>query len=154
MRIERLMSPNVQYCSPDDTLDRAAQLMWDFDCGSVPVCTGNGAPRVVGMITDRDICMSALFERKPLRDLRVASAMSRSVLVCFPSDRPARVERVMRERQIRRMPVADESQNLLGIVSLADLARAAQQSEAAGITETEIGDTLAAICTPPLPLAE
>lgn len=154
MQIERLMSRNVQYCSPDDTLDRAAQLMWEFDCGSVPVCMGNGSPRVVGMITDRDICMSALFEGKPLCDLRVASAMSRRVLVCLPSDQPARVERVMRERQIRRVPVTDESQNLLGIVSLADLARAAQrQSKAAGITETQIGDTLAVICTPPAPVA-
>ena len=69
MQIEQLMSRNVQYCSPDDSLERVAKLMWDYDCGSVPVCTGNGAPRVVGVITDRDICMSALFEGKPLRDL-------------------------------------------------------------------------------------
>jgi CBS domain-containing protein len=154
MQIERLMSRNVQYCSPDDTLDRAAQLMWEFDCGSLPVCTTNGAPRVVGMITDRDICMSALFEGKPLHDLRVSNAMSRRALSCRPSDQPARVERVMRERQIRRVPVTDESRNLLGIVSLADLARAAQrQSETAGVTETDVGDTLAAICTPPEPIA-
>ena len=154
MQIERLMSRNVRYCSPDDTLDRAAQLMWDVDCGAVPVCIGNGAPRVIGMITDRDICMSALFEGKPLCELRVAGAMSRRVLACLPSDRPARVERVMRERQIRRLPVTDASQNLLGIVSLADLARAAQRpSDAASITKPEeIGDTLAAICRPPAPL--
>ena len=153
MQIEQLMSRNVQYCSPDDSLERVAKLMWDYDCGSVPVCTGNGAPRVVGVITDRDICMSALFEGKPLRDLQVASAMSRSVLACRPSDLPARVEHVMRERQIRRVPVTDESQNLLGIVSLADLARASRQSGTTGITETEVGDTLAAICTPPVPVA-
>jgi CBS-domain-containing membrane protein len=154
MEIQQLMSRNVQYCSPDDTLGRAAQLMWDHDCGSLPVCTTNGAPRIVGMITDRDICMSALFEGKPLHELRVSTAMSRRVLACQPSDQPAGVERVMRERQVRRVPVTDSSQNLLGIVSLADLARASQRhSETTGITETEVGDTLAAICTPPAPVA-
>jgi CBS domain-containing protein len=150
MRVQELMCRNVQYCSPDDRLDRVAQLMWDCDCGSVPVCAGDGAPRVVGMITDRDICMSALFEGKPLRDLDVSTAMSRQLLACRPSDQPARVEEVMRQRQIRRVPVTDESRKLLGIVSLADLARAARsQSDAPGITETEVGDTLAEICAPP-----
>src|SRR5690606_14453266 len=66
LRIDTLMSHDVRHCRPDDSLDWAAQLMWEYDCGCVPVCTGNGAPRVVGMLTDRDICMAALFSGKPL----------------------------------------------------------------------------------------
>jgi CBS-domain-containing membrane protein len=99
-------------------------------------------PHVVGMITDRDICMSALFSGKPLADLRVADAMSRSVRTCRPSDRPAEVERVMREQQIRRVPVTTRTGELLGIVSLADFAIDAGRRGAVG----PVGGTLAAIC--------
>jgi CBS domain-containing protein len=145
--IEQLMSRNVRCCGADETLDEAARLMWDNDCGCVPVCSSNGTPRVIGMITDRDICMAALFGGKPLAELRVADAMSRSVHVCRPSDSPAAVERLMRERRVRRIPVADASGRLLGIVSLADLARAGRRSSA-DVTETDVGATLAAICEP------
>jgi CBS domain-containing protein len=145
-RIEQLMSHDVQCCGPDDTLDEAARLMWDNDCGCVPVCSSDGTPRVVGMITDRDICMSALFGGKPLSELRVADAMSREVHLCRPNDSPAEVERLMRERQVRRVPVADASGRLLGVVSLADLARTGRDS--ADVTEKDVGATLAAICEP------
>jgi CBS-domain-containing membrane protein len=148
VRIEHLMSRDVQVCGPDDNLEEAARLMWNNDCGCVPVCSDNGSPQVVGMITDRDICMSALFGGKPLSELRVADAMSREVYVCRPNDSATAIEQIMRDRQIRRVPVADASGRLVGIVSLADLARTGRRS-AADITETEVGETLAAICEPP-----
>jgi CBS domain-containing protein len=146
MRIDQVMSRGVHYCSPDDTLDTAAGLMWQHDCGCVPVCSGNGTPQVIGMITDRDICMSAFFQAKPLHELRVADAMSREVYICRPGDRPAEVERTMRSRQIRRVPVTDREGRLVGIVSLADLAR--DGGQAAETPASEIGATLAAICEP------
>jgi CBS domain-containing protein len=152
MRIEQLMSRDVRHCGPEDTLDRAARLMWDHDCGCVPVCTGDASNRVVGMITDRDICMAALFQGKPLNGLRVADAMSSEICACSPVELPEQVERKMRDRQIRRVPVVDDDGRLVGIVSLADLARAAKPGASApakGISETEITGTLAAICEPP-----
>jgi CBS domain-containing protein len=143
------MSHDVGYCRPDDTLDRAARLMWDRDCGCVPVCTGNGAARVVGMLTDRDICMAALFTGKPLGELRAYEAMSRDVRACMPRDRAAHVERAMRERQVRRVPVVDDEGSLIGIVSLADIARASgAPRNAPGVSDAEIAGTLAAICRP------
>jgi CBS domain-containing protein len=152
MRIDQLMSRQVQYCTPEETLDRAAYLMWSNDCGSVPVCAGsNGSNRVVGMLTDRDICMAALFQGKPLRELRAGDTMSRELCSCRPSDSPADVERLMRKQQIRRVPVTDSDGSLVGIVSLADLAREANDNGSPGkrgISESEIGDTLAAICEP------
>lgn len=149
MRIDAVMSRDVGHCRPDDTLDQAARLMWDRDCGCVPVCTGNGAARVVGMLTDRDICMAALFTGKPLGELRVYEAMSRDVRGCGPRDRATQVERAMRERQIRRVPVVDEEGGLIGIVSLADIARASgAPREAAAVSDAEIAGTLAAICRP------
>lgn len=152
MTIEPLMSRQVHHCRPDQTLDYAAAQMWQHDCGCLPVCSGNGESRVIGMLTDRDICMAALFQGRPLRELKVADAMSRDIRVCEVDDRPEDVELLMREQRIRRVPVTDASGALVGIVSLADLARAARgraSSRKPGIvSERDVGHTLAAICEP------
>jgi CBS domain-containing protein len=95
--------------------------------------------------------MCALFQDKPLRDLRVSEAMAKQVRVCRPSDSLADAEKTMRETRIRRLPVVDEQGMLVGMVSLADLAQEAARERAATrqeITDTEVGDTLAAICKP------
>lgn len=153
MRIEDVMSGDVSYCRPQDSLESCARQMWENDCGSVPVCSGeDDSSRVVGMITDRDICMCALHEGKPLSALTVGEAMSRDLASCRPGDDTDRVEQLMRQRQIRRLPVCDNEGALVGIVSLADLARAASGDgngrSRGDLSEAEIGDTLAAICKP------
>lgn len=151
MNVEPLMTTQVQSCQPDDTLERAAQLMWDRDCGSLPVCSGDEVTKVVGMITDRDITMCALFQGKLLRDLHVSEAMAKEVRFCRPGDSLAEAERTMREARIRRLPVIDDQGGLIGLISLADLAKEALRETSATtqeITETEVGDTLAAICQP------
>ena len=128
--------------------------MWNFDCGSVPVCSGNGENQIVGMITDRDICMSALFQGKALRDLHASDAMSKSIATCRSSASLAEAEKIMRNARIRRLPVLDDHDSLVGMICLADLAReAARERTHRGreITETEVGDTLAAICAAPKP---
>ena len=152
MRVEELMTKQVTTCKPNDTLDHAAQLMWDHDCGCLPVCAGDGINRVSGVITDRDICMSALFQGKPLRELQVSDAMARQVRACRPSDSVVDVERTMREAKIRRLPVIDAQDTLIGMITLADLAREAEREQtqpAPDITGNEIGVTLASICQPP-----
>lgn len=158
MTIEPLMSRDVHYCRPDHTLDYAASQMWEHDCGCLPVCAADAEPRVIGMLTDRDICMAALFQGRPLRELKVADAMSRDIRVCERDDRPEDVELLMRESKIRRVPVTDDAGALVGIVSLADLARAAHGREAAPaaatVSERDVGHTLAAICEPGGPRPE
>jgi CBS-domain-containing membrane protein len=151
MRIEQLMTKQVQSCSPTDTLERAAQLMWDHDCGCLPVCEGDETARTVGVITDRDICMCSLFHGQPLHSLRVADAMARKVHVCRPGDTISEAENVMRNARIRRLPVINEQNVLIGVISLADLARGAAREQgktARQITEREVSDTLSAICEP------
>jgi CBS domain-containing protein len=146
MRIDQLMSRDVHFCSPDQTLDAAAQAMWTHDCGCVPVCEGDGKARLVGMLTDRDICMAALFRRKPLAEIRIRDAMSQTIISCRPTDSPAEVEQAMCDRQIRRVPVTGDDGRLLGIVSLADLARGAQRRREPGSpTAMGVSSTLAAI---------
>jgi CBS domain-containing protein len=152
MLVKQLMTRQVTSCKPDDALDHAAQLMWDHDCGCLPVCVADGANHVAGVITDRDICMSALFQGRPLREMRVAEAMSAQVRSCRPTDSLDDVERSMREAKVRRLPVVDGQGSLVGMIALADLARAAEREEAsgsAGISGREVGVTLASICQPP-----
>lgn len=151
MRIEQLMSKSVASCEPDDTLSLAAQKMWGCDCGCLPVIAGGGSRCLVGMITDRDICMVAQFRRKPLQDLLVRDAMSTDVRACNPGDSIVEAEAIMQEARVRRLPVVDESEQLIGVISLADLAREAARERVSGfpqITKAEVGFMLATLCEP------
>ena len=150
MRVDQIMTREISTCRQDDSLERAAQLMWDEDCGCVPVVSGDGTLRIEGLITDRDICMCALFEGKPLQELRVAQAMAKQVLACKASDPVGVAERAMAEGRVRRLPVLDEENSLIGMLSIADLAREAARGTGSqkAVMESEIRDTLAAICQP------
>lgn len=151
MKVADLMTRNVRTCRAGDNLGAAAQLMWDGDCGCVPVVSDDGSNRIVGMITDRDICMATHFRGCRPGDLAVGDVMSRHVRTVGPSEELADAEAIMRDAQVRRLPVVDAGQELLGVVSLADLAREADRKRRARhrpITEQEVGDTLTAICTP------
>ena len=155
MRVESLMTKKVHSCGPEDTLEEAAQLMWSHDCGALPVCggVGNGVDRPVGVITDRDISMCALFQHKPLSELKVSEAMSKQLLSCRSGDPLEHAEQIMRDGKIRRLPVLSEQGALVGMITLADLAREASRERAQAskdVTEAEVGDTLAAICVPPV----
>ena len=152
MEIREVMTAQVQCCAPDDSLEHAARLMWDTDCGCLPVCANaDGQARAVGLITDRDICMCALFEGQPLSALRVRQAMTERLLGCQPADTLEQAERLMQQGQVRRLPVLSADGQLLGIVSLADLARTAAREGSSRIigreiSQSEVGHTLAAIC--------
>jgi CBS domain-containing protein len=151
MRVEDLMSKQVHWCRPEDSMDRAAQLMWDHDVGVIPVCTSDGATRLVGIITDRDIAMCALFRGKALHEIVVSEGMTRDPRVARPQDSPSEAEQTMRQARVRRLPVVGENDALLGIVSLADLGREASREPAGrerDVSTGEVADTLAAIVSP------
>jgi CBS-domain-containing membrane protein len=149
MKIRDLMCSCVQTCRAQDSLAKAAELMWDFDCGAVPVVDDQGA--LVGMITDRDIAMAAYLQGKLLSEARVFTVMARDVETIGPEDSPVMAEFAMQRRQVRRLPVVDEHGRLLGIVSLGDMAHfmAAEQSFGSdGMTWSAVAHTLAAVSTP------
>jgi CBS domain-containing protein len=120
MQVKDLMTPSPSVCTLQDTTNEAARIMWERDCGAVPVVNDRG--RVVGMITDRDICIAAYFQGEPLSQIRVADVMSRELSTVRPEDDVTRAEHVMREHQIRRLPVVADGQLLVGILSVGDLA--------------------------------
>jgi CBS domain-containing protein len=144
MKVSDLMTQSVYTCSPDDTLTDAARIMWDKDCGILPVV--DAERRVIAMITDRDICMAAFTQGVPLHAAHVALAMSKQVVTATPGQSVGELEEVMRMRQLRRLPVVDAERRLVGIVTLVDIAQHARQSPLrAALLLPGIGKTFAEI---------
>lgn len=123
MKIRDVMTTNVRTCFTSDSLAAAAQLMWDHDCGCVPVLNEEG--RVVGMLTDRDICMAAFFQRVPIGEIKVSAVMSRQLFDCTADDALSGAESIMRKGKVRRLPVLNKDGRLVGLLSLSDIARLA-----------------------------
>jgi CBS domain-containing protein len=123
-------------------LDRAAQIMWENDVGVVPVTDEHG--RVISVLTDRDICMAAYTQGRPLHAIPVAIASSQKLFAVRPSDTIEVAEQLMREHQVRRLPVTNGDGRLAGILSLNDLARHTGR-RAGGVTADEVAGTLQAI---------
>ena len=144
-----LMTQPVTACRPWDSLNDAAHLMWLRDCGCVPVV--DDAARLVGMLTDRDICLAAHTRGGTLAAIPIGAAMSRVLASCRPDDELGVVHRMMAERRVRRIPVVDDEGVLVGIVSLCDLARAAApdaRDSLVGVSDDAVLKTLACISTP------
>ena len=148
MKIDEIMTRDVRGISPNETLGTAAQIMWENDCGAVPVIEADG--RLVGIVTDRDVCMAAQLQGAPLHELRVSSAMARDVKTCSARDTPVTVQAIMQQNKIRRVPVVDELGRLVGIVTLGYLAYLVSRNPdgADGMTWTAVAHTLAAVSQP------
>jgi predicted transcriptional regulator len=116
------MNHEVYCCAPAHSLAQAAHVMWEKDCGWLPVVDGSGI--VVGTITDRDICMAALTRGIRLDDERVDTVMARQVVSVREHHSIADVEQLMKVSQLRRFPVVDSQGQAIGVVTLTDLARA------------------------------
>jgi CBS domain-containing protein len=146
-RVDQLMSHPVVTCRTNDNLNTVAALMWDHDCGVIPVVDEAG--RVAGIVTDRDVCMAAYTQGRRLHEIAVDAVMIRDVASCRADDPIARAEEIMQTRQVRRVPVVDVEGRPVGLLSLNDLAREATRTGAAqkGLLDG-FARTLAAICRP------
>ncbi len=145
--VHDIMRVRVHTCNVDDTLHRAAQIMWEKDCGCLPVV--DSSRHIHAVITDRDICMAALTQGVPLASTSVASAMSRSLITCSPDDSVGAVEELMQDEQIRRVPVVDANGILIGMISIGDIARFLRGRAAqAPASAAQFVETVAAISEP------
>jgi CBS domain-containing protein len=122
--VKDIMTGNVEVISPGDTLEQAACRMEELDVGPLPVCEGR---RVVGMLTDREITVRATAAGCDPKTTLVSDTMSQDVIGCYEDQDLREAARLMTEKQVRRLLVMNRSGELVGIVSLADLA-------------TEVGD--------------
>jgi CBS domain-containing protein len=118
--IQDVMTKDVQFISPEETVRRAAQMMDEFNVGSIPVCDGD---KLVGMITDRDITVRSTAAGQAPEKTRVGDVMSTDVRTCYAGQSVDEVLGQMGDVQIRRVPVVDQaSHKMVGIVSLGDMA--------------------------------
>lgn len=145
MHVKELMTHPVVTCQIGDHLDVPARLMWEYDCGIVPVVGADG--RLEGVVTDRDITMAALTRGQRLDQLPVEGAMARDLLVVHPDESIETVEQVMRDGQVRRIPVVDNERHPIGMVSLSDLAQVTARARKSG-PDRELVATLAAVARP------
>jgi CBS domain-containing protein len=148
MKVKDVMTANVRRCFMSDNLVTAAGLMWDHDCGCVPVLNEEGL--VVGMLTDRDICMAVFFQGVPMSEIKVFNVMSKHLFVCTPDDDIAAAQKVMSDKKVRRLPVLEEQARLVGVLSLSDIARLAdqeyrQRAVTRNVTDTEVARLAAAV---------
>lgn len=145
MQIREIMSHPVVTCPADVTLQHAARLMWEYDCGIIPIVGDDG--RLVGVVTDRDACMAAYTQGRPLSDIPIATAMAKNVVASRASESVEAVESLMKASQIRRVPIVDNEYRPVGIVSLNDLARLAARGRRNGV-DRQLVETLAAVSQP------
>ena len=143
MNVQEVMTSNVQWCGLGTNLAAAAKLMWDADCGVLPVLNGEG--QVLGMITDRDICMACATKRKAPSDLTVFDAVSGKTHSCKTSDDVHTAMDVMKREQVRRLPVVDEEGVLQGVISINDFILLAGETKAPAISLQDVARSLKAI---------
>ncbi|WP_448190308.1 CBS domain-containing protein [Azospirillum sp. sgz301742] len=141
MKIHDIMTRDVQTVSPGDTIRRAAQIMDELNVGVLPVCEGSA---LVGVVTDRDITVRATSAGLSPESCTVAEVMTDDPRYCYEDDPVSEVTRLMAGQQIRRVPVVDHNDALVGIVSLGDLAIDAKNTGA-------VSDALERISTPSQP---
>lgn len=119
MKVFEVMTIDAGFCGLDDNLTKAAEIMWQRDCGVVPVV--DAEKRVAGVITDRDIAIAAATRNKKTSQIKAREMISGEPKVCAPEDDVKDALRRMRKYKVKRLPVTNKDGELLGIVSLADI---------------------------------
>jgi CBS domain-containing protein len=131
--VKQIMTAKVETARPDMTLKEAAERMRLCDIGMLPVCDGQ---KIIGAITDRDIAIRATAEGSDPEITAVSDVMTASgICFCFEDDDVKDVAALMRDRQVRRIPVVDRKKHLVGIVSLGDIAQHSDERTAGATLE-------------------
>jgi len=137
MRVSEVMTRDVECTSPNATVQDAASKMKILNVGPLPVKDKN---KLVGIVTDRDISIRATAEGKSPTDVHVRDIMTRKVIHCYEDALVEEAARMMQDEQIRRLVVINHNKQLVGIVSLGDLARKTGDEQMAGYTLEIVSD--------------
>jgi CBS domain-containing protein len=141
MKVKDLMTREPRTCTPDTTLAAAAQLIWEGDCGILPVVDD---AELVGVVTDRDMYIALATQNARASHVRVGAVATKAVVTCEPEDDVHAALAKMKQARVRRLPVVGFGRTVLGILSMNDILRAADTD--AGVSADEVVDTLRAIC--------
>ncbi|HKX60627.1 MAG TPA: CBS domain-containing protein [Verrucomicrobiae bacterium] len=129
MKVRDIETQHPETVGPDAQVMQAAQIMQRLDVGVLPVCDGE---RLVGVVTDRDITLRSTAEGRDPKETPVRDVMSINPICCHEDQDVAECVELMEQKQIRRLPVVDNAQRLVGIVSLGDLAIRSRNERLAG----------------------
>ena len=141
MKVKDLMTREPRTCSPDTTLAAAAHLMWDGDCGILPVVDDG---ELVGVVTDRDMYIALATQNARASHLRVGAVATKTVATCDPEDDVHAALATMKQARVRRLPVLGFGRTVMGILSINDILRVA--GEGRGVSDEDVVATLQAIC--------
>lgn len=119
MKVKKIMTANAGFCFAEESLSKAVNIMWQRDCGAVPVV--DAEMKVVGMITDRDITIAASSRNQKTSEICIGDVVGNRVFTCLETDETEDVLKKMRRARVKRIPVVNENGALTGIVSIADL---------------------------------
>jgi CBS domain-containing protein len=149
MKVTEVMTRNVQSCTPETNLAAAAVQMWDGDYGTLPVVDNDG--KVIGMITDRDICIAAATKHQDIANIKVGEVPTGQVQSCTPETSIRDALKTFEQARVRRLPVVDEHGKLEGILSIHDIVlRAAEErgERSSGVSYADVVNTFKAIGAP------
>ena len=145
MKVKDVMTKDVRICGIDDNLSTAARTMWLTDCGILPVVDSKGT--VIGVLTDRDICMAAASKDRMPSRIAVSEVMMRQLYSCLPEADIREALQIMRKNRVRRLPVIDAKGILCGILSLDDVAvKTREADKPAELSAEDVELTLETIC--------
>src|SRR6266700_3807393 len=131
MQCSEIMTKNPEYCLPTDPVLKAAQLMKSEDVGPIPIVEDKHTKKLTGIITDRDLVLKVVAEARDPKSTPVEAVMTGNVVAC-------KAIRLMQDYQIRRIPVVDGNDHLLGIIAQVDVATRLDNSRTAGKVVREI----------------
>jgi CBS domain-containing protein len=150
MKVQEIMTRNAKSCLPEISLATAAKLMWDYDCGVIPVV--GETEQVLGLITDRDIAIAVATKNRLASEITVGEVASGNVYACAPGDDVQTALKTMRREQVRRLPVLGPEGKLAGILSINDVvlrAAEAKGRQAPEISSEDVVSTFKALCAHP-----
>ncbi len=152
MKVKEIMTADAKVCVLTNSLADAAGLMWENDCGILPVVAEGG--KVVGLVTDRDICMAAALKGRQLVNIAVEDTISGKVFSCKPDDDVHVALKTMQENRVRRLPVVAADGTLKGVLSMNDVvlkAEEAKEKKPPQLSYSDVVNTFKSICQHRLP---
>ncbi len=124
-----IMTEELVCCTPDDTVSEVAQLMKKEDIGPVLIVDNDKSKTLVGIVTDRDLALKVVGERRDPQNTRVEEVMTRKLVTCHADDDVETAMNAMAQYQLRRIPVVGDNMRLVGIISQADVATRVDEPE-------------------------
>jgi CBS domain-containing protein len=144
MKCKEIMTENPACCLPGDTVDQAAQLMKDEEVGPVPVVADQQTKRLLGIVTDRDLAVKVVADARQIAAVKVEEVMTRNPVTCHADDDLQTAIDAMEKHQVRRIPIVDDNNQIIGIIAQADIATRVGEPELTAEVVEEISKSATA----------